>query len=83
MTFQVKLSADEVKAIIAAHLTEKLSMPVTADDLSGESYSCGLTLGKYDSYEFPPKPKKLPVAVPAAEQAIVTTDEAKPAEQPF
>lgn len=82
MTFQVKLSADEVKAIIAAHLTEKLSMPVTADDLTGETYSCGLTLGKYDSYEFPPKPKKVPEPAPVAEP-VVKAEPVKTEEQPF
>lgn len=86
MTFQVKLSESEVKAIVAEHLSKALSLPVAADDLTGESYSCSLTLGKYDSYHFPPKPPKPEKVAPPApvEVAVATEPEAVASEEkPF
>lgn len=86
MTFQVKLSESEVKAIIAAHLSEKLNLPVTAEDLTSETYSCALTLGKYDSFHVPPKPKKVPEPVAVAaepELKVFSNEETKTADQPF
>ena len=80
MIFQVKLSDDEVRAIIAAHLAEKLNLPVTAEDLTSESYSCAVVLGKYDSFQVPPKPKKAEKAVVEVETVAVEAVEEK---QPF
>lgn len=84
MTIQVKLSNEEVLAIIAAHLAEKMSLPITADDLSSESYSCAVVLGKYDSFHVPPKPKKILEAVPASpELKVFSNEETKTEKQPF
>lgn len=81
MKIEVKVTASEVRELVAAHLAAKFGIHISAEDLSNESYSGEVTLGKYGGFEYPPKPKKTPEVIPAPiENAAEATEEAK---QPF
>lgn len=84
MRYEITVTNQECREIIAAHLSTLLHFDVPPEELQPESYGGGYKLGKYSGYEYPPKkpidvPDVGPKAPPSPADLIRDLDSINPA----